>query len=472
MFTIKSRTWNLIVDHRLDRHPARRAAGGLFGLQGARSGATTTNLFIIGLGVLTFLFFAGPGIAFVLRKRIPFLKKHLPGGSLTWVRAHLYLPILALVAAYVHATSAPFRGTLSSGKVLLGIGIVVSICGVARHHLIGVSKAAVNADAQISKHRLAALAPVPPTGHRLQAAAPAARRHPGRRRSSCRPTSRPRGRRCVETQAKIDHDFPRGGGQSRNVRGLQAAARDPRPADGRAVRRPGFHVVDVLGITDTVTASDKERIASVSDCNGCHSEIVDDWKQSAMAHAQTGTIMEAQLPVTLAKNEELADQLGVRAAGRCTTTRRRCASTATHRSARCSSTTPNAVLPLNETTDAERPAGGQRRRRGGQPGRRQLRGVPHPVGAARRARRGRQDQHRQRHARRLRHRVRPAVRRSQPAAGAGPRHRRDGHGRLLERSDRHVDAPAGRATTSSSTSTATAPRRSPTTTTATTTATT
>ena len=100
---------------------------------------------------------------------------------------------------------------------------------------------------------------------------------------------------------------------------------------------------------------------------------------------------------------------------------------------------PNAVLPVNETTDAERHAGDLRWRRGDQPGRGRLRGVPHPVGAARRARRGRQDQHRQRHARRLRHRLRPAVRRSEPTSGAGPRHRRDGHGRLLERSDRHVD---------------------------------
>ena len=124
MFTIKSKTWNLIVIIGSILVVAV-GWGGLFGLQGARAGATTTNLFIIGLGILTFLFFAGPGIAFVARKRIPFLKKHLPGGSLTWVRAHLYLPILALVAAYIHATSAPFRSVLSSGKVLLGVAIVV-----------------------------------------------------------------------------------------------------------------------------------------------------------------------------------------------------------------------------------------------------------------------------------------------------------------------------------------------------------
>lgn len=309
MFTIKSKTWNLIV---IIGSVVLILVGwgGLFGLQGARAGATATNLFIIGLGVLTFLFFAGPGIAFVLRKRVPFLKKHLPGGSLTWVRAHLYLPILALVAAYVHATSAPFRSTLSSGKVLLAIGIVVSLAGVARHHLIGVSKAAINADAQISR-----IASQQSRQFRQlvidykQLRRPLADIQADVQQLS--PDEQGAWAKVVETQEKIDHDFPRGGGQSRNVRGLKLLRAVHAPLTVVLFVALGFHVVDVLGTTDTVTASDKEAISSVSNCNGCHSDIVDEWKSSTMAHAQTGTIMEAQLPVTLAKNEQLAKQLGV-----------------------------------------------------------------------------------------------------------------------------------------------------------------
>ncbi len=370
--------------------------GGLFGLQGARSGATTTNLFIIGLGVLTFLFFAGPGIAFVLRKRIPFLKKHLPGGSLTWVRAHLYLPILALMAAYIHATSAPFRGTLSSGKVLLGIGIVVSICGVARHHLIGVSKAAVNADAQISRIASQHSRPF----RQLVIDYKQLRRPLADIQADVQqlpPEEQAAWAQVLETQAKIDHDFPRGGGQSRNVRAYKLLRAIHAPLTVVLFIALSFHVVDVLGVTDTVTASDKERIASVSDCNGCHSEIVEDWKQSAMAHAQTGTIMEAQLPVTLAKNEELAKQLGaeqqdlVRQLGAGVHQLPRTGRRGVHRR-------PERRAPGERDDGPERHAGDLRWRRGDQPGRGRLRGVPHPVGTARRARRGRQDQHRQRDA--------------------------------------------------------------------------
>src|SRR4029079_18672229 len=142
--------------------------------------------------------------------RIPILKKHLPGGSLTWVRAHLYLPILALVAAYVHATSAPFRGTLSSGKVLLGLRLVVSVLGVARHHLIGVSKAAVNADAQISK-----IASQQSRAFRQlvidykQLRRPLADIQADVQQLS--PDEQAAWAKVVDTQERIDHDFPRGG---------------------------------------------------------------------------------------------------------------------------------------------------------------------------------------------------------------------------------------------------------------------
>ena len=70
---------------------------------------------------------------------------------MAWIRSHLYLPVLALVAAYVHASVVPFRAHLSSGKVLLVLGILVSIAGMCRHHLIGVQKAALNVNVAISK---------------------------------------------------------------------------------------------------------------------------------------------------------------------------------------------------------------------------------------------------------------------------------------------------------------------------------
>ena len=71
--------------------------GGLFLLQQFDSAGNPTLFFIILLGIVTFGFFAGPGIVYVLRKRNAWVKKKLPGGTMPWIRSHLYLPILALV---------------------------------------------------------------------------------------------------------------------------------------------------------------------------------------------------------------------------------------------------------------------------------------------------------------------------------------------------------------------------------------
>lgn len=125
--------------------------GALFVLWAIRAPAVLTLLFVVGFGLLTFALFAGPGIVFVARKRLPAVKRALPGGTLAWVRSHLYLPILALVAAWVHASVVPFRATVSSGKLLLAVGIVVSLAGVARHRLIGIQKGAVNNRAAIAE---------------------------------------------------------------------------------------------------------------------------------------------------------------------------------------------------------------------------------------------------------------------------------------------------------------------------------
>src|SRR3954451_20416545 len=149
-FQIRSKKWDIGV---LIGSLALLAVGfgGLFALQAINSAGNPTLFFIVFLGILTFAGFAGPGIVYVLRKRNAWVKSKLPGGTMAWIRSHLYLPVIALVAAYVHASVVPFRAHLSSGKVLLVLGILVSIAGMCRHHLIGVQKAALNVNVAISK---------------------------------------------------------------------------------------------------------------------------------------------------------------------------------------------------------------------------------------------------------------------------------------------------------------------------------
>ncbi len=302
---LKSKVWNIICIVGSVMLVAL-GFGGLYFLQSSKSSATTVLLFIVAFGIVTFLLFAGPGIAFVARKRIPYLKKHLPGGSIAWIRAHLYMPILALVAAWVHAGLAPFRSNFSSGKVLLVVAFLVCLCGVARHHLIGVAKSAVNADAQISK-----LAAGRGRDFRQLVIDYKQVRRPltdiQRDVSMMNPEDQQAWGKVVDIQNKVDGDFPRGGGQSGMVRLLKVSRAAHAPLTVLLFGVMTFHIVDVLGTTHTVFAGDaKNATPTVSQCADCHATIANDFRQSSMAHAQTGTIMEAQLPVTLAKNELLA----------------------------------------------------------------------------------------------------------------------------------------------------------------------
>jgi hypothetical protein len=76
----------------------------------------------------------------------------------------------------------------------------------------------------------------------------------------------------------------------------------------------GFHMWDVLGGSDKLK-DETESFASSQTCAGCHSRNFVEWGASSMAHAQTSTITQAQLPVTLAENRKLADA-GSNAAGK------------------------------------------------------------------------------------------------------------------------------------------------------------
>jgi hypothetical protein len=280
--------------------------GGLFLLQGMDSAGNPTLSFIVFLGILTFGFFAGPGIVYVLRKRNAWVKKTLPGGTMAWIRSHLYLPVLALVAAYVHATTAPFRGQLSSGKVLLVVGILVSIAGVCRHHLIGVQKAALNVNVAISKMSTGQ----PRAFRRLVADFTDTNRPVGEidaEMAQFPPELQERWGKIKALRAEVDKHFPRDGGQTMSVRSYKL---------WRALHPPltivlfvvlGYHMYDVLGGSSPFDG-ETTGFASAQSCAGCHSKTYDEWAISAMSHAQNSTINFAQLPVTLARNRLLADQ--------------------------------------------------------------------------------------------------------------------------------------------------------------------
>lgn len=307
-FQIRSRTWDLIA--------AIGSVvllivgfGGLFLLQGADATATLTLWFVVGLGLVTFLFFAGPGLVYSARKRNKTLKKTLPGGTMAWIRSHLYLPILALVAAFVHATVVPFQDVLSSGKVLLVVGIIVAVAGVCRHHLIGVQKQALNVDVSISK----IVDGQPRRFRQLAADLVEGRRPVGDIEADVAelgPEQQQVWVKVRELSDEVNKNFPRTGGQSRSVRTYKFLRAVHAPLTILLFLLLGYHIYDVLGAKQAAFGDEASSFQSAETCADCHSDIQEDWNQSAMAHAQTGTLMEAQLPVTLAENRRLVEQLG------------------------------------------------------------------------------------------------------------------------------------------------------------------
>ena len=219
----------------------------------------------------------------MLRKRVKSVKERLPGGTMAWIRSHLYLPVLALVLAFAHAAVVPFRGHLSSGKVLFVLGVLVSVAGMARHHLIGIQKAAINVNVAVGKlttgqprafRRLIA----DYTDHRRT------RDEVDAAMAQMDPALQETWAKIKELTTEVEQHFPREGGQRWHIRQYKLWRALHPPLTIALFLVLAFHVWDVLGGTRAV-AGDEEQFATASECAGCHSDIFDEWASSTMAHA-------------------------------------------------------------------------------------------------------------------------------------------------------------------------------------------
>ena len=286
---------------------ARASAGSSCCTASGNAAGSTTNLFVILLGIVTFAFFAGPGLVYVLRKRVKKIKDLLPGGTMTWIRSHLYLPVLALVAAYAHAQRVPFRSTLTSGKVLLVLGILVSVAGMARHHLIGMQKAALNVNVAVGKLTTGQPRPfrrlvADYTDHkrtREEVDAPWRQFDP-----------------ALQERWKQDHRDLRRGREALPPEGrpevahppVQALAGAPPAAHHRPV--PGAGVPRLGRARRHPGRRRRGRTSSPPPPSAptATGPIFDEWASSTMSHAATSTINEGQLPITLSENGRIIDE--------------------------------------------------------------------------------------------------------------------------------------------------------------------
>lgn len=308
-FQITSRKWNVaaVVGSILI---LALGFGGLFYIQQNVDPTGGVMLaVVIAFGILTALLFISPGALYPFRKRTKFGKKIMPGGTMTWIRSHMYLPILALVAAIVHASMVPFLTHLTSGVILLVLGVLVSIGGLARHHMIGLKKEALNVNVAINK-----MAQGQPRHFRELVNDFVENRRP-LAEIDAEVAKLDSGEQVIWREIRkmsdeVAKNFPREGGQSSKVLQFQSWRALHPIITILFFAVLAWHVWDVLGGTQAAFGSDKTAFVASDSCADCHNDIVQDWKLSSMADAQIGTIMEAQLPVTLGENEQLAADLG------------------------------------------------------------------------------------------------------------------------------------------------------------------
>ncbi len=284
--------------------------GGLFYIQkNVKPTGGVMLAVVIAFGILTALLFVGPGALYPFRKRTAFGKKIMPGGTMAWIRSHMYLPILALVAAFVHASMVPFLTHLTSGVILIVLGVLVSIGGLARHHMIGLKKEALNVNVAINK-----MAQGQPKHFRDLVNDFVEDRRP-LPEIEAEVAKLDSGEQVIWREIRrmsdeVEKNFPARVARARRCCSSSPGARSIRSSRSCSSRSLAWHVWDVLGGTQAAFGDDKTAFVASDSCADCHNDIVQDWKLSSMADAQTGTIMEAQLPVTLGENEQLAAELG------------------------------------------------------------------------------------------------------------------------------------------------------------------
>ena len=341
---------------------------------------------VIGFGILTALLFVGPGALYPFRKRTAFGKKIMPGGTMTWIRSHMYLPILALVAAIVHASMVPFLTHLTSGVILLVLGVLVSIGGLARHHMIGLKKEALNVNVAINK-----MAQGQPRHFRELVNDFVENRKP-LAEIEAEVAKLDSGEQVIWREIRkmsddVEKNFPREGGQSSKVLQFQSWRALHPIITILFFAVLAWHVWDVLGGTQAAFGSDKTAFVASNSCADCHDDVVQDWKLSSMADAQTGTIMEAQLPVTLGENEQLAADLGAEQQDRFDTAAKSCINCHAPVGAPFAKRHQLAVTAQRRGLGRRRRSRRQRRQRRGELRRHRLHHLSHARGTSCRARR-------------------------------------------------------------------------------------
>ncbi|MDQ3985661.1 MAG: cytochrome c family protein [Actinomycetota bacterium] len=290
---------------------------GIRALRGSDEPAGPLYLLIVILGFVA-LVLVIVAFAYSARKRL--LQERMGGTMMTWLKSHIYLGGLALVAALAHAFLFPLTGGLSSGKLALVLLALLGISGLGWRivYLLVPPKVPTDvgnlsvgdtrerlADYQIELEKLRA-----GKSAALQRAIDEIiirRTHPAELETSLRDldeSERATWERAKQLAAGLTTETGREARQRRYSRLLQA---------WRVVHLPLalllgvtilVHLCSTLNVGRLFQGEEAKSFASADDCASCHSEIVDEWKLSMHRNAQTSSITQAQTLLALDVNPD------------------------------------------------------------------------------------------------------------------------------------------------------------------------
>ena len=288
------------------------------------------------------------------------------------------------------------------------LGVLVSIGGLARHHMIGLKKEALNVNVAINK-----MAQGQPRHFRELVNDFVENRKP-LAEIEAEVAKLDSGEQVIWREIRkmsddVEKNFPREGGQSSKVLQFQSWRALHPIITILFFAVLAWHVWDVLGGTQAAFGSDKTAFVASNSCADCHDDVVQDWKLSSMADAQTGTIMEAQLPVTLGENEQLADRPRCDAAGPVRLAAKTCINCHAPVGAPFAKDINTLLAAERRGLGRRRGSCRQRRQRGSELRRHRVHHLSHATGTSCRARGLRPASRREASREHLRHPVRPAV---------------------------------------------------------------
>lgn len=267
-------------------------------------------LLIAGLGS-TALVFILLTFAYNIRKRA--MQERLPGSMLAWLKSHVWLGMVASIAAVAHAVIFPMTTSITSGKVTLAALLLLVISGVLwRIVYRGVpprvastvgnlairdtNKNIVGLDIELEKIKVGKSNEF----QRAVEALKADRKAKGLEAAESDPAWSQAKSKVAELHAERQRERK----QKRLARILQGWKTIHLPLAAILLGSIAFHLYDVFN-ADRLTASPAEKqFASAEDCARCHSTIVDEWKLSMHRDAGTSTTTVAQSVFALSKFPE------------------------------------------------------------------------------------------------------------------------------------------------------------------------